>query len=76
MVDGLKLKMFLNFLLWKMSNTTRKDKNGKTLKEGLKKKDGVYRCNCHYCVGFDRNELIEKIADKELETEIKQLNIS
>ena len=59
-----------------MSDTYRKDKNGKTLKEGLKKKDGAYRCNCHYCVGVDRNELIDKIAEKELKTEIKQLNIS
>ena len=59
-----------------MSNTTRKDRNGNTFKEGLKKKDGAYRCSCHYCVGVDRNELIEKIAEKELETEIKQLNIS
>lgn len=56
-----------------MSDTYRKDKNGKTLKEGLKKKDGAYRCNCHYCVGVDRNELIEKIAEKELRNYISDL---
>lgn len=56
-----------------MSNTIRKDKNGKKFKEGLKKKEVGYRCSCHYCVGVDRNELIDKIAEKELKTEIKNL---
>lgn len=54
-----------------MSNTYRKDRNGKAYKEGLKKKDGGYRCTCHYCVGVDKKELVEKIAKKEMKEEIK-----
>lgn len=54
-----------------MSNTIRKDINGKNYKEGLKKKDKRYRCQCHYCVGVDRNELVDKIAEKELKEQIK-----
>lgn len=34
-----------------MSNTIRKDKNGKEYKESLKKKDGHFRCRCEYCLG-------------------------
>lgn len=54
-----------------MSNTIRKDRNNKSYKEGLKKKDGRYRCQCHYCVGVDRNELVDKIAEKELKEQIR-----
>lgn len=54
-----------------MSDTIRKDKNGKEYKEGLKKKDGRYRCQCHYCVGVDKNELAEKIVEKEMKEEIR-----
>lgn len=56
-----------------MSNTYRKDRNGISYKEGLKKKDGRYRCQCHYCIGVDKNELVEKIAEKELKTELKEI---
>ena len=59
-----------------MSDTYRKDKNGKKFKEGLKTPDRRYKCRCEYCTGVDKLLLCEKIADKELETEIKQLNIS
>ena len=54
-----------------MSNTIRKDRNGKKYKESLKKKEGGYRCTCHYCVGVDRNELSNKIAKRELKTQLK-----
>jgi hypothetical protein len=53
-----------------MSNTIRRDKHDKKHKEGLKKKDSVWRCSCHYCVGADRKELVDKIAEKELKTEL------
>ena len=52
-----------------MSNTIRKDKNGKEYKESLKKKDGDFRCRCEYCLG-KRNTLC-KIAEKEMREEIK-----
>ena len=44
-----------------MSNTIRKDKNGKEYKESLKKKDGHFRCRCEYCLG--KKDVIEKIAE-------------
>lgn len=53
-----------------MSNTLRKDKYDKIYKEGLKKKDRGYRCRCHYCVGVDRNELVDKISKKETKEQI------
>lgn len=56
-----------------MSNTFRKDRNGEKYKEGLKKKEARYRCTCHYCVGVDRNKLIDKIAKKEMKEEIKSI---
>jgi hypothetical protein len=59
-----------------MSNTFRKDKNNKIFKEGLKKKsiEAHYRCQCYHCVGADKNDLIDKIAEKELKTEIEYLD--
>lgn len=56
-----------------MSNTFRKDKHNKVFKEGLKKKsiEAYYRCNCYYCVGGDKNDTIEKIAEKEMKEEIR-----
>lgn len=54
-----------------MSNTYRKDRNGKTFKEGLKKKCGRTRCRCEYCMDVEQNKLIDKIAEKELKTELK-----
>ena len=49
-----------------MSRTIRKDKNGKSYKESLKKKEARYKCRCEYCTGVDKNNLCEKIAEKEL----------
>lgn len=54
-----------------MSNTYRKDKNGKKHKESLMKKEAYYRCRCEYCTGVSKNLICEKIAEKELEEEIK-----
>lgn len=54
-----------------MSNTLRKDKNGKTFKESIKKHDGRTRCRCEYCSGADRNELVNKISEKELKEEVR-----
>lgn len=55
-----------------MSNTYRRDRVDKVFKEGLKKKDGWYRCDCHHCVGVDRKILENKIAKKEMKEEIKE----
>ena len=52
-----------------MSNTTRKDKNGKEYKESLKKKDGHFRCRCEHCLG--KKDVIEKIAEKEMKEYLK-----
>lgn len=56
-----------------MSNTHRKDRNGKIFKEGLKKKCGRTRCRCEYCIDIEKNKLSNKIAEKELKTEIKEI---
>ena len=53
-----------------MSNTYRKDREGKTYKESLKKKHARYRCRCEYCLG--KKDTLDKIAEKELETEVKR----
>jgi len=54
-----------------MSNTHRKDKNGKKFKESNKSAERRFKCRCERCSGLDRNKLIEKIAEKELKTEVK-----
>ena len=57
-----------------MSNTYRKDKNNKYVKEGLKKEPYEYKCNCWHCTGYDARtkfELRVKIAEKEMKEEIK-----
>jgi hypothetical protein len=55
-----------------MSNTLRKDRNGKVFKESIKKHNGRTRCRCEYCSGVDRNVLVDKIAEKELKEELKK----
>ena len=52
-----------------MSNTIRKDKNGKEYKESLKKKDGDFRCRCEYCLG--KKDTADKITEKEMKEELK-----
>lgn len=56
-----------------MSNTLRKDKHDKIFKEGIKKKstEAHYRCDCYYCVGADKNDIVDKIAEKEMKEEIR-----
>lgn len=54
-----------------MSNTYRKDKNGKTHKESLKKRECRYNCRCEYCTGVSKNLTSEKIAEKELKEQLK-----
>ena len=54
-----------------MSRTIRRDRNGKIYKESLKKKEARYKCRCGYCTGVDKNNLCEKIADKELKEQLK-----
>ncbi len=54
-----------------MANTLRRDKAGKRYKESLKKKEARYKCRCEYCTGVDKNNLCEKIAEKELKEELK-----
>lgn len=56
-----------------MSNTIRKDKNGKEYKESLKKKDGHFRCRCEHCLG--KKDVIEKIAEKEMKEEIRVIEM-
>lgn len=53
-----------------MGNTFRKDRNGNTYKEGLKKNHARYKCRCNYCLG--KNSTEDKIAEKELKTEVKR----
>ena len=53
-----------------MSRTIRKDRSGKRYKESLKKKEARYKCRCEYCTGVDKNNLCEKIAEKELKEQI------
>ena len=48
-----------------MSNTIRKDKNGKEYKESLKKREA--RCRCEYYLG--KKDVIEKIAEKEMKSD-------
>lgn len=55
-----------------MSRTIRKDRNGKRYKESLKKKEARYKCRCEYCTGVSKNLICEKIAEKELRTELKK----
>ena len=54
-----------------MSNTLRRDRTGKIYKESLKKKEARYKCRCEYCTGVDKNNLCEKIAEKELKEQLK-----
>lgn len=57
-----------------MSRTVRKDKYGRTYK--LKPKSGGYICNCSYCTGVDKNILSEKIANREMYSELNRDYIS
>lgn len=54
-----------------MANTLRRDRTGKRYKESLKKKEARYKCRCGYCTGVDKNNLCEKIAEKELKEQLK-----
>ena len=54
-----------------MSRTRRRDRLGKRYKESLKKKEARYKCRCGYCTGVDKNNLCEKIDEKELKRQIK-----
>ena len=54
-----------------MERTIRKDRNGKKYKESLKKKEARYKCRCEYCSRVSKNLTCEKIAKKELKTELK-----
>ena len=56
-----------------MGKTIRKDRNGKTFKESLKKRNSRYKCRCEYCSGVSLNKTKEKIASKELEQELNSL---
>lgn len=51
-----------------MSNTYRKDREGKIYKESLKKKCARYKCRCRYCLG--KKDIVDKIAKKELKTNL------
>lgn len=54
-----------------MSNTYRRDRNGKTHKESLLKHNARYKCRCERCTGVDTLDLEDKIAEKEMKQEIK-----
>jgi hypothetical protein len=56
-----------------MSNTLRKDVDGKTYKESLKKKEARYKCHCDYCSGVSKNRLCKKIAEKGLKEEVRTI---
>jgi hypothetical protein len=53
-----------------MSNTYRKDRKGEIYKESLKKKHARFKCRCNYCLS--KKDKADKIAEKELETEVKR----
>jgi len=52
-----------------MSRTTRKDRYDRVYSNKPKDSKG-YVCNCQICVGVDRTELKEKIANKEMAKEL------
>jgi len=52
-----------------MGKTIRKDRNGKTHKESLKKKVAHYKCRCNYCLGKKDTE--DKILEKDFKEQIK-----
>lgn len=54
-----------------MSNTYRKDRNGNTFKESLKKREAHYKCRCEYCTGASKNLTCDKILEKELKKQLK-----
>lgn len=56
-----------------MSNTLRKDRNGKVFKESIKKHNGRTRCRCEYCMDVERNKISDKIAEKELKEEVREI---
>ena len=58
-----------------MSNTIRKDKNGKEYKESLKKKDGHFRCRCEYCLGKKSVRRYEAQVLKEMREEVRVIEI-
>jgi hypothetical protein len=49
-----------------MSNTYRKDKNGKKFKESDKSTDRRFRCRCEYCTNAEKNKITEKIVKNKL----------
>ena len=57
-----------------MSRTTRKDRYDRVYK--LKPKSGGYVCNCSYCTGVDKKVLSEKIARKDMHSELNRDFIS
>lgn len=54
-----------------MGKTFRKDRNGKTHKESLKKKVARYKCRCERCVG--KNKEVDRTAEKDFEIELKTI---
>lgn len=54
-----------------MSDTFRTDRDGIKRKEGIHKKKAVHVCRCEYCLG--KKDTLDKIAEKELKTEIKEI---
>ena len=49
-----------------MSNTYRKDKNGKKFKESDKSTDRRFRCRCKYHTNAEKNKITEKIVKNKL----------
>ena len=54
-----------------MGKTSRKDKNGKTVIEGLIKKDKSHYCNCFHCSRKDTKGIKSKISIREMKECLK-----
>ena len=57
-----------------MGKTFRKDRDGKTYNESLKKRESRYKCRCEYCLG--KKDIADKIAEKEMIEEIRTVETS
>lgn len=55
-----------------MSRTRRKDKEGNVFWDGRRTREINHRCRCAWCTGIDKKTLEEKIADKDMELQLKR----
>ena len=56
-----------------MSRTRRKDKEGNVFWDGRRTREINHRCRCGWCTGVDKKALEEKIADKEMKRQLRNI---